>query len=53
MSKVIHYSYYKRVVEDFEEYMNSAIVMDELRDMNAKDVVRVIREVWEEVKSKD
>ena len=44
---------YKRVVLDFEEYMNNTLVMDELRDMDAKDVVRIVREIWEEVKSID
>ena len=44
---------YKRIVLDFEEYMNNVQVMDELRDMSAKDVVRIIREIWEEVKSID
>ena len=42
---------YKDIVLDFEEYMNDALVMAELRDMSAKDIVRIVREVWEECKS--
>ena len=41
---------YKRIVLDFDEYMNNALVMEELRDMSAKDAVRIMREIWEEVK---
>ena len=41
---------FKRIVEDFDEYMNNTLVMVELRDMSAKDVIRIVREIWEEVK---
>ena len=41
---------YKRVVLDFEEYMNDTSAMEELRNMPAKVVVNIVREVWEEIK---
>ena len=44
---------YKRIVEDFEEYMNDTEAMNELRDMSAKVVVKIVKEVWEEIKSEN
>ncbi len=46
---------YKRVVLDFEEYLNNEEAMNELKSMKCTQysVVDIIREVWEEIKSKD
>ena len=44
---------YKNMILDWEEYMDDTQAMNELREMSGKEVVRVIREVWEEVKSID
>ena len=38
---------------DWEEYMDDSQAMKELREMSGKEVVRIMREVWEEVKSID
>ena len=56
-AKVLHYVHigkeidYKRVVLDFEEYMNDILVMDELKGMDVNDALKIIKEVWEEIKS--
>jgi len=42
---------YKIIVLDFEEWLNNTEAMNELKKMSAKEVVGVVREVWEECKS--
>ena len=43
----------KRRISDFEEWLNDTIAMQQLREMDAKNVVSIMREVWEEIKSKN
>jgi len=42
---------YKVIVLDFEEWLNNDEAMNELRNMTGKEVVGVLRKVWEECKS--
>ena len=42
---------YKLIVLDFEEWVNNNEAMGELRNMTGKEVVSIMREVWEECKS--
>ena len=44
---------YKNMVLDWEEFMDDAQAMKELRTMSGRDVVKTMKEVWEEVKSID
>ena len=44
---------YKRIVLDFEEWLDDNQAMGELRQMSGKEVVKILKEVWEEVKSID
>jgi len=58
-AKALHYVHvgkeidYKRVVLDFEKYMNDEEEMNELRNMKHTQypVIDIIKEVWEEIKS--
>ena len=44
---------YKNMILDWQEYMDDTQAMKELRDMSGKEVVRIMREVWEDIKSID
>jgi len=41
---------YKRIVEDFDEYISDKEVYDDLLDMSPHNIMRIIKEVWEEIK---
>ena len=41
----------KRIIKEFEDWLNDTQAMQELREMDSKSVVGIMREVWEELKS--
>ena len=43
----------KRIIKDFDDWLNDTEAMQQLREMNAGVVVAITREVWEEIKSKN
>lgn len=44
---------YKRIVEDFDEYISDKEEYKELLDMSPDVIMNIIREVWAEVKSEN
>ena len=44
---------YKRIVEDFDEYLSDKEVYDQLLDMASYDILDIIKEVWEEIKGEE
>ena len=44
---------YKRIVEEFDEYLSDKEVYDQLLDMSPDVIMNIIREVWAEVKSEN
>lgn len=55
IGKILHYSYYKRIVKDFDEWFKDKVAMQSLRSMKDTEypVIDIVKEVWEEIKSKD